>query len=206
MSSAVVSVCIHARSPALEESIRTATSTFDAFSSPDGYGSHRGCWGTQGPALLDHRLALYDAERRMVFGATTYRQFVRLPASRTEESGANDSWVTRMRSMPHGVSTTLEGALDGPNATVVSGDAVDVVARLEEETIGAVFCRWWRRSARRCRISCDHPELGLKATPMAGLPVVKLPRARLCNVSSAEVTAPYPRVRRSARIVEWSRS
>lgn len=63
MSSAVVSVCIHTRSPALEESIRTATSTFDVFSSPDGYGSHRGCWGTQGPALLDHRLALYDAER-----------------------------------------------------------------------------------------------------------------------------------------------
>ena len=32
------------------------------------------------------------------------------------------------------VSTTLEGPLDWPNATVVSGDAVDVVARLKEES------------------------------------------------------------------------
>jgi dihydrofolate reductase len=40
-----------------------------------------------------------------------------------------------MRSLPAtGVSTTLEGPLDWPNATVVSGDAVDVVARLKEES------------------------------------------------------------------------
>jgi hypothetical protein len=32
------------------------------------------------------------------------------------------------------VSTTLEEPLDWPNATVVSGDAVDVVARLKEES------------------------------------------------------------------------
>ena len=32
------------------------------------------------------------------------------------------------------VSTTLEGRLDWPDATVVSGDAVDVVARLKEES------------------------------------------------------------------------
>jgi dihydrofolate reductase len=32
------------------------------------------------------------------------------------------------------VSTTLEGPLDWPDATVVSGDAVDVVARLKEES------------------------------------------------------------------------
>ncbi len=54
----------------------TATYTFDVFSSLDGYGSHSGdwggYWGKQGPELLDHRLALYDAEQRMVFGATTY--------------------------------------------------------------------------------------------------------------------------------------
>ena len=42
---------------------------------------------------------------------------------------------TRMRSMPTTVvSTTLEGPLDWPDATVVSGDAVDVVARLKEES------------------------------------------------------------------------
>ena len=46
-----------------------------------------------------------------------------------------DPWVTRMRSMPATVvSTTLEGPLEWPNATVVSGDAVDVVARLKDES------------------------------------------------------------------------
>jgi dihydrofolate reductase len=32
------------------------------------------------------------------------------------------------------VSTTLEGSLDWPDANVVSGDAVDVVARLKKES------------------------------------------------------------------------
>ena len=46
-----------------------------------------------------------------------------------------DPWVTRMRSLPATVvSTTLEEPLDWPDATVVSGDAVDVVARLKEES------------------------------------------------------------------------
>jgi dihydrofolate reductase len=41
----------------------------------------------------------------------------------------------RMRNMPATVvSSTLEGPLDWPNATLVSGDAVDVVARLKEES------------------------------------------------------------------------
>ena len=40
-----------------------------------------------------------------------------------------------MRSLPATlVSTTLEEPLNWPNATVVSGDAVDVVARLKEES------------------------------------------------------------------------
>src|SRR5688500_14238966 len=117
----------------------TATYTFDVFSSLDGYGSHSGnlggYWGKHGPELLDHRRALDDAEQRMVFGANTYRQFVRLLASSTEESDVRDPWVTRMRSMPATVvSTTLEGPLNWPNATVVRGDAVDVVARLKQES------------------------------------------------------------------------
>ena len=68
----------------------TATYTFDVFSSLDGYGSHSGdwggYWGKQGPELLDHRLALYDAEQRIVFGANTYRAFARMLAASTEES------------------------------------------------------------------------------------------------------------------------
>ncbi len=117
----------------------TATYTFDIFASLDGYGSHSGdwggYWGKQGPELLDHRLALYDAKQRMVFGANTYRQFVQMLASSTDESEARDPWVTRMRNLPATVvSTTLVEPLDWPNVTVVSGDAVDVVARLKEES------------------------------------------------------------------------
>jgi dihydrofolate reductase len=118
-----------------------ATYTFDVFSSLDGYGSYDspgdwgGYWGKQGPELLEHRLALYGEEQRMVFGATTYRQFVAMLASSTEASDVRDPWVTRMRDLPATVvSTTLEGPLDWPDATLVSGDAVDVVARLKEES------------------------------------------------------------------------
>ncbi len=117
----------------------TASYTFDVFSSLDGYGAAGGdwggYWGKQGPELLDRRLAVYGAEQRMVFGATTFRAFVRMLAESTEESDVRDPWVTRMLNLPATVvSTTLEGPLDWPDATVVSGDAVDVVARLREES------------------------------------------------------------------------
>ena len=118
----------------------TATYTFDVFSSLDGFasisgGDWGGYWGKQGPELLDHRLALYSKEQRMVFGANTYRAFAEMVASSTEDSGVFDPWVTRMRSLPATVvSTTLEGPLDWPDATVASGDAVDVIARLKEES------------------------------------------------------------------------
>jgi dihydrofolate reductase len=117
----------------------TATYTFDIFSSLDGYGAAggnwTGYWGKQGPELLDHRLALYSEEQRMVFGANTYRLFVEMLASSTEESEVRDPWVTRMWNMPATVvSTTLKEPLDWPTATVVSGNAVDVVGRLKEES------------------------------------------------------------------------
>ncbi len=117
----------------------TATYTYDVFASLDGYGAAggdwTGYWGKQGPELLDHRLALYSAAQRMVLGANTYRAFARMLASSTEQSEVRDPWVTRMRSLPATVvSTTLEGPLDWPDATLVSGDAVEVVARLKEES------------------------------------------------------------------------
>ena len=117
----------------------TATYTFDVFSSLDSYGAAggdwTGYWGKQGPELLAHRLALYGEDQRMVFGANTYRAFAEMLASSTEESEVRDPWVTRMWNLPATVvSTTLEGPLDWPNATVASGDAVDVVARLKEES------------------------------------------------------------------------
>jgi dihydrofolate reductase len=117
----------------------TATYTFDVFSSLDGFGAAggnwTGYWGKQGPELLEHRLTLYDDDLRMVFGANTYRLFARMLASSTEESEVRDPWVTRMINLPAiVVSTTLEEPLDWPNATVVAGYAVDVVARLKEES------------------------------------------------------------------------
>jgi dihydrofolate reductase len=117
----------------------TATYTFDVFSSLDGFGAAggnwTGYWGKQGPELLDHRLALYRDDQRMVLGANTYRAFAQMLASSTEESDVRDPWVTRMRNLPATVvSTTLRGPLDWPDATVVNGDAVDVVARLKQES------------------------------------------------------------------------
>ena len=85
--------------------------------------------------MLNHRLALYSSQQRMVLGANTYRVFAQMLASSTKESGIHDPWVTRMTNLPATVvSTTLKDPLDWPNATLVSGDAVDVVARLKKES------------------------------------------------------------------------
>src|SRR5436305_13194000 len=102
----------------------TATYTFDVFSTLDGYGSYGpggdcgGYWGKQGPGFLDRRLALCGEEQRLVFGVNTYRQFVQLLGSSTEESGVGDPSAdphARIRSMPATVvSTTLKGPLDWP--------------------------------------------------------------------------------------------
>src|SRR5690348_4811037 len=116
----------------------TATYTFDVFSTLDGYGSYSGgdwggYWGKQGPEWLDHRLASYNEEQRMVLGANTFRLFARMlgPIPEAELDPVN----ARMRSMPTTVvSTTLEEPLNWPNATLVRGNAVDVVARLKEES------------------------------------------------------------------------
>lgn len=119
----------------------TATYTYDIFSSLDGFGSYvepgdwGGYWGKQGPELLARRLDLYAGDVRMVFGANTYRQFTQLLAMTEEEPTVLDDWVTEMRSAPATVvSSTLEGPLDWPDATLVAGDAVEVVRRLKEES------------------------------------------------------------------------
>ncbi|MET4705890.1 dihydrofolate reductase family protein [Frigoribacterium sp. UYMn621] len=119
----------------------TTTYTFDIFSSVDGFGSNNGnsdwggYWGKQGPELLEHRLALYSEPQRMVLGADTYRQFAQMLAESTDDSDVRDPWVTAMRNLPATVvSSTLQGPLDWPDATLVSGDAVEIVTRLKEES------------------------------------------------------------------------
>jgi len=117
-----------------------ATYTFDVFCTLDGFGSYSssgdwgGYWGKQGPEFLDRRLAIYREQQRMVLGAHTFRQFVQVLGPSAEPE-VNDPVNTRMRNMPTTVvSTTLEGPLDWPDATLEPRDAVDVVARLKEES------------------------------------------------------------------------
>jgi dihydrofolate reductase len=119
----------------------TALYTFDVFCSLDGFGSYGeggdwgGYWGKQGPEFLDRRLALYGEEQRMVFGANTFRQMAELLGSSDEDSKVDDPVNTLLRSLPTTVvSSTLEGPLNWPDATLVSGDAVDIVARLKQES------------------------------------------------------------------------
>ncbi|WP_370617389.1 dihydrofolate reductase family protein [Mumia sp. Pv 4-285] len=119
----------------------TAVYTFDVFCTLDGFGSYGadgdwgGFWGKQGPEFLDRRLAQYEAEQRMVLGAATYREFLEYLGPSSDEPDPGDPINSRMKQLPTTVvSTTLEEPLDWSNATLASGDAVDVVARLKEES------------------------------------------------------------------------
>ena len=71
----------------------------------------------------------------MVLGANTFRQFLEALGPSTERSKVSDPVNTRMRGLPTTVvSRTLDGPLDWPDATLVRGDAVEIVARLKEES------------------------------------------------------------------------
>ena len=118
-----------------------ATYTFDAFCTLDGFGTYGppgdwgGYWGKQGPELLERRLAVYQQEQRMVFGANTYRAFTEILATSTADSEVHDGWVSLMRQLPATVvSSTLTDPLDWPDATLAAGDGVEVVARLKQES------------------------------------------------------------------------
>src|SRR3954447_1169253 len=118
----------------------TAVYTWDVFSTLDGYGTYAegadwgGYWSKQGPELLAHRAALFDTEQRMVFGATTFRENAQILTSGIDPNSL-DEWNVRLMRMPATViSSTLADTLGWPDATIVSGDAVDIVTRLKEES------------------------------------------------------------------------
>jgi dihydrofolate reductase len=118
----------------------TAVYTWDVFSTFDGYGSFvegadwGGYWSKQGPELLAHRAALFDTEQRMVFGATTFRENAQILMSGLDPH-SQDEWNVRTMRMPATViSSTLHDTLGWPDATIVSGDAVDIVTRLKNES------------------------------------------------------------------------
>jgi dihydrofolate reductase len=109
--------------------------TLDGFGSYDEHGDWGGYWSKHGPEFLDRRLEAYDHAQRMVLGANTFRQFVRFMGPASGELTDLDPVNTAMRDMPTTVvSTSLTEPLDWPNATLENADAVDVVARLKEES------------------------------------------------------------------------
>jgi dihydrofolate reductase len=114
--------------------------TWDVFSTFDGYGSYAegaawgGYWGKQGPELLEHRAALFGTRQRLVFGATSFREVAEILTSGTDPN-ALDEWNVRTMQMPATViSSTLQDTHGWPDATIVSGDVVDIVAQLKEES------------------------------------------------------------------------
>jgi dihydrofolate reductase len=161
MSFAVVSSLYpRTRSTALEEDILTATYTgtsesvsearkgtdmtavytWDVFATLDGYGSYAdgadwgGYWSKQGPELLEHRAALFGTEQRMVYGATTFREVAQIMTSGLDPHSL-DEWNVRLMRMPATViSSTLRDTLGWPDATILSGSAVDIVTRLKKES------------------------------------------------------------------------
>jgi dihydrofolate reductase len=86
-----------------------------------------------GPETLEHRLDVGNQDQRLVLGANTFRQFLEMlgPIEISELDPVN----ARMKRTPTTViSTTLDGPLEWPDATLVNGDAVDVIARLKQES------------------------------------------------------------------------
>jgi len=121
-----------------------ATLMVDLIISLDGYASAEGWpgwWGLEGPeylAWLDQ-----EAARNYTFllGANTYRLMYGMSAQAaadrsgfSEEEGAS---LTGLAAVPKIVfSSTLQGPLDWPNSTLVTGDAVEAVRELKRTGTG----------------------------------------------------------------------
>ena len=120
--------------------VMTALYTWDVFSTLDGYGPYAegadwgGYWSKQGPELLAHRAALFDTEQRMVFGATTFRETAEIMSSGIDPNALDEWNVRTLRTPATVISSTLRDTLGWPDATIVSGNAVDIVARLKEQS------------------------------------------------------------------------
>jgi dihydrofolate reductase len=115
------------------------TYTWDVFTSLDGFGGYDehgdwgGYWGKDGPEFLERRLAQVSEPHHLVLGATTFGMFVSMIGlSKMPEL---DPINGRTREVPVTViSTALSGPQDWPDATIVSGDGVEIVRRLKEES------------------------------------------------------------------------
>ena len=118
----------------------SAVYTWDVFSTLDGYGTYAesgdwgGYWGKQGPELLAHRASLFETPQRMVYGATTFREMAEIFSAATDPH-ALDEWNVLTHQSPATVlSSTLTDSLGWPDASIESGDAVEVIARLKKDS------------------------------------------------------------------------
>jgi hypothetical protein len=81
----------------------------------------------------------------MVFGATTFRETAQFMSSGIDLDSI-DEWAARTMRMPTTViSSTLRDTLGWPDATIVSGDAVDIAPGSRRSRT----CRCARRPASR---------------------------------------------------------
>jgi dihydrofolate reductase len=85
---------------------------------------------------IDHTPALFSPPLPYNFlGATTFTFFAHMLGASAEGDDERDPWIDRMLRLPTTVvSSTLHEPLDWPDATVASGDAVQVVRRTKEES------------------------------------------------------------------------
>jgi dihydrofolate reductase len=123
-----------------------ATLMVDLIISLDGYASAEGWpgwWGLEGPeylAWLDQESA---KDYTFLLGANTYRLMYGMSAQalsdRSGFSAEEGASLTGLSGVPKIVfSSSLQGPLDWPNSTLVTGDAVDAVRDLKRTGTGTL--------------------------------------------------------------------
>lgn len=121
-----------------------ATLMVDLIISLDGYASAEGWpgwWGLEGPEYLSWLDQEAAKNYTFLLGANTYRLMYGMSAQAaadrsgfSEEEGAS---LTGLSAVPKIVfSSTLQGPLDWPNSTLVTGDAVEAVRELKRTGTG----------------------------------------------------------------------
>ncbi|UPZ32791.1 dihydrofolate reductase family protein [Streptomyces sp. LRE541] len=105
----------------------------DFIISLDGYASAEGWpgfWGLEGPEYLAWLDSDGEKQHVSLMGATTYRLMSGFAAQAPDDPG-----FAELNNMPKIVfSSTLKEPLDWPNTTLVTGDVIDAVRDLKENT------------------------------------------------------------------------
>lgn len=128
----------------------------DFIVSLDGYASAEGWpgwWGLEGPEYLAWLEQQPEGRYTVLMGANTYRLMSGMAAqastSESTYSSEEEGSLTGLAAVPKVVfSSTLEGPPSWPNTELVSGDAVEAVAKMKREgsspmrTLGSLsLCR-----------------------------------------------------------------